>query len=506
KFIGGTPLSQHGAFLEGQSGTSLYVSASEFSNNQSGLYLNANIDARVSCSEFTSNEYGISVMLNSTLDIGDHAKNVFVNDYVDVHMIGDDEQHAIFLNEGFNDFAAKNQSGGLYLYGYNTQVPTFLGGGTQIPADNNKMPAYNFGILNNIMPVDFSFSQNNPNFPHATTAVTLDIPNNLSSIPYNCNGDVYEMGYSAHYRLVAAMPPGGGRISTNSYPFTSLREAALYAIEMVTIDEEERDDITALARFIEILNSPVSQPDAFTNRIQAVVYQQMHQALSNAYQNGSLQNVQDDASNGIHDTVAAVISIIDQLILDLDPTDTLQQPRYFKLHLDKVHAYRVSGHYTAAINVLASSANWTFNYAQTQRVGYWSCVCDAEAAYFNEELAPEEFGYSIEICNQTFAGYNYKRSTIEMGQGYALDTESKLHIGLHPQPAMTNLSMHLSEPFEGMMSYEILDVTGKKVQSGKSQIQGTMENVDVSKLSQGVYMIHIELGNTHQQTLKFVKG
>jgi hypothetical protein len=51
-----------------------------------------------------------------------------------------------------------------------------------------------------------------------------------------------------------------------------------------------------------------------------------------------------------------------------------------------------------------------------------------------------------------------------------------------------------------------MDITGKHVQTGKTQMQGAIQVIDVSKLSQSVYMIHVQLGNTHQQTLKFVKG
>jgi hypothetical protein len=494
-----------GALLEGQSGTSVLVSTSEFSNNQQGLYLLSNINARVSCSDFTSNDNGIAVENNSTLDIGDMAENTFMNGYTDVGLWGFDADNAIFLNQGFNDFAAKNQSGGWYLLGYNTQTPSFLGGTTEIPADNNKMPTYNYGVQNNKMPVDFSYQSSIPNNPPIT--VTLDIPNNLSSIQRECTGDVYELlEHSAQYRLVQSFPASGGLINSNSFPLTSLRTAALEAIDMISIGEEQRDDATALVRIIEILNTTVSQPDAFTHRIHAVVYQQMHQALSNAFQSGSLLNVQGDASTGVNDTVADAIAIVNQFIASKNPSDSTHQSFYFKYHLDKAHAYRVSGHYSLALSVLANAQNWTFNHQQSQRASYWTCVCDAEYAYYSDELAPEEFNNQIANCNIQFAGYNYKRMVPEVGAGYAIPTVTKMDVRLYPQPVANALFLELTASFEGKVPYSILDVTGKTIQTGNLNWTGTQQELDVTMLNPGLYMIQLQFGNELHKTMKFVKG
>lgn len=478
---------------------------SEIANNQLGLNMGANVDARITCSDFTANDYGITIDNHSTLDIGDAAENIFINDQVDVRLFGSHEDNAIFLNQGFNDFAAKNQSGGLYLWGYNTQTPSFLGGTTEIPADNNKMPTYNFGVQYNQMPVDFSYQSSIPNNP--PIVVTLDIPNNLSSIQRDCTGDVYEdLGHSARYRLVQSFSSNGGLINTNSLPLTSLKTAALEAIDLISIGEEQRDDLTALLRIIEILNSPVSQPDAYTNRIHSVVYQQMHQALSNAFQFGVLTNVQGETANGINDTVNDAIAVIDSFISTKNPSDSTHHSFYFKYHLDKAHAYRVSGHYSAALSVLANASNWTFSYDQAQRAGYWTCVCEAEYAYYNEELAPEEFPHQIATCNQSFAGYNYKRNTPEMGNGYTIPLSNKTDISLYPQPAADQLILERTYEFEGKVPYSIMDVTGKTIQTGHVNWNGTVQQLDVSQINPGVYLIQLQFGNAPQNTLKFVKG
>jgi hypothetical protein len=365
------------------------------------------------------------------------------------------------------------------------------------------MPTYQQNN-NTIMPVEIWYR---PSGPNSATQGTLDIPNNLTNVDRDCADEIsIGPGKSAFYRLVHSFSTSGGVLHSDNFANIDLKVAVLEAIDMVTINDEEREDATAVALLIEILSSVVTQPDAYTNKMLMAAYNAMHQALSNCYQFGSLINVQGDESNGINDTVAAAIDVIEHHIYALDATDTLQQQHYFKFHLDKIHAYRVSGHYDAALGVLGNSSNWTFDYTQTQRAAYWGCVCEAEAAYFNEEMEPEAFSDQIATCNQDYAGYNYKQSNLNGGGGYVIETKKDFNMMLYPQPTKSDLTIHVSAPFEGRLSYEIMDITGKRVQSGKTQMQGTVQDIDVSKLSQGVYMIHIQLGTEHQQTLKFVKG
>jgi hypothetical protein len=499
--------SHFSADMHGQAGASLATSTSEFINNDVGMFLHGQINSRVICSDFSINGVGVAIESNSVLDIGDQAENSFVN-----HVSGQDlfmgstfgEDIALFLDQGNNDFSARGANQGLYLFTDFHNTPLFFGGGSSINADNNKMPTYQDANNNTIMPVEIWYR---PSGPNSATQGTLDIPNNLTSVDRDCKDEVsVGLGKSAFYRLVNSFPTTGGVLHSDNFSNIDLKVAVLEAIDMVTIDDEEREDATALPLLIEILSSVVSQPDAYTDKMLMAAYNKMHQALNNCFQFGGLINVQGDASTGVNDTVAAAIDVIEQYISALDASDTLQQQRYFKFHLDKVHAYRVSGHYDAALNVLSNSLNWTFDYTQTQRAAYWGCVCEAEAAYFNEEMQPEEFTNQIANCNLDYAGYNYKQSNYNGNGGYVIETKKDFNMVLYPQPTKSDLTIHLSEPFEGQLSYEIMDITGKHVQTGKTQMQGAVQVIDVSKLSQGVYMIHVQLGNTHQQTLKFVKG
>jgi hypothetical protein len=51
-----------------------------------------------------------------------------------------------------------------------------------------------------------------------------------------------------------------------------------------------------------------------------------------------------------------------------------------------------------------------------------------------------------------------------------------------------------------------MDVTGKTIQNGHLNWTGTKQQLDVSKVNSGVYLIHLQLGNAPQKAKKFVNG
>lgn len=505
-----TPLG-YGTYLHAQNGASINIGNSEFSGHSAaGLWLGADMNARVTCSEFTFNSgYGILAGTSSALDIGEAAENQFAGNGIhDIYINGDEQKSAIYLDQGFNDFSARGQNGGMYLRcEFNNDMPVFLGGSPEIEADNNKMPTYTQNGVT-FMPVSFRYRFGGV-LPFYQ--VTLNIPNNLGSVARDCAGGpgVLDPGHQGVYRVLKSYPAGsGGLINSLEYPNSTLRLSAMDAIDRVSFGEALRADDSALVRLIGILDSPVSQPDIYTARIRTAVYQQMHQALNNSYQNGGLVNVQGDDSFGVNDTVAAAIAVIDQFILELDESDTASQNFNFRYHLDKVHAYRVSGHYSMALSELASSSSWSFNYEHYQRVSYWECVCNAEYAYFNNEVEEEGFGLLIESCEDQFAGYNFKTDDLFPQDVEAYRVESKTDLSgmfLYPQPVADAFTLEVAKAFDGVVEYSITDVTGKAVSGGSLSWKGKTHILNVSALSSGVYIIHLQRSDAPSKAIKFVK-
>jgi hypothetical protein len=161
-----------------------------------------------------------------------------------------------------------------------------------------------------------------------------------------------------------------------------------------------------------------------------------------------------------------------------------------------------------ALSELASSSSWSFNYEHYQRVSYWECVCNAEYVYFNNEVEEEGFGLLIESCEDQFAGYNFKTDDLFPQDVEAYRVESKTDLSgmfLYPQPVADAFTLEVAKAFDGVVEYSITDVTGKAVSGGSLSWKGKTHILNVSALSSGVYIIHLQRSDAPSKAIKFVK-
>lgn len=505
--IGSNNAIHDGAHIHAQNGASLTVTTSEFSNCIDGLRLGANVTARVTCSDFTlNNRHGIVAATSSVLDIGDEAENIFSgNQLNDIYITGDPQKSAIYLDEGRNNFTARGFLGGVYLRGiFSNGAPSFLGGLNQIQADQNKMPTY-VDNGTTIMPVDFTFKLGPSGI---LTQVAVNIPTNLGTIQPICNSNnTTSSGHIGLYRVVEGFPEStGGDINTEDYPNSDLRNAALDAIDLVSYGEDERDDIEALNRLGQILNASISNSDAYTNRIRAAVYQQMHQALNNAYQHGDL--VHAEGQSPVNSSVQNVVGIIDLFIQEIDLTDSTLHFLHFKYNLDKTHVYRVAGNYIEAQSILQSYPSWTHNNTQSLRAQYWECVCTVEQDFYNDEIEEEEYANSLAVCSNQYYGYNYKNDpSFEISQGYRIEEsfDTPINFAFYPQPVDEELNIQTSEIISDKIKFTISNGSGVIMQKGHFMSGENDYSLNVKLLAPGMYILNLTYLKDKQENHKFIK-
>lgn len=503
---GANNTTQNGIYAHSQNGAFLNIIDSEIQNCRDGITIGGNISSRVQCSDIKfSGRYGILSTVSSSLDIGEHAENVFANNANDIYMTGNPEGMSLFLDNGYNDFAQKGYGAGMYLIGrFSDGMPTFLSGINQIPADYNKMPTYTWGGLT-YRAVDFTWKPNPSS--NNWTQVTLTIPNPQNPVQQDCRSTgVGDPVHTGHYRAVEGLASSGGVISTSGYGSTPLKNAALDAMDQISFGEELRDDGYALANLIEILESPVSGADNNTEKIRAAVYQQMHQALNNAYQYGVLSNVQGEGDI-VGDTLQSVVDLIFEFINNLDLNDSNQHFTHFRYNLDMAHAYRVGGYYDQALTVLENSSTWTYNTDQADQANYWECVCTAESQYFSGELPSEEFTIQLDQCNAQYYGNNYKSSEARVSDSKGYIVENAKHIELleaFPQPAISNLTVVVHPEYSGNVSYNISDLSGKLLKKSTVEFNGHETTLDVEFLKTGVYLLTFQF-ESGTKALKFSK-
>lgn len=484
---------KEGIKLTSQTGAYVGVENCDVEHYRNGISLEK-ATGRVECSQIRWCDFGLAAD-EAFLDIGDQAGNIFLgNAIVDVLLEGPVPQTGINLVDGYNDFAATSIGG-------NDYINAFLNPGSlpiSISGDNNKMPTY-IKNGNPFMPVYIQDVINN-------TMIPFTINPNLGSIPsFVCDGATQNPGLeSAYVRYVGGLQPAG-IVAGGSYNGEPFRTSALDAIEGVSFGEKILRDDSALVKIIDLLSSPIEEENANTGLVQMVLYNQMHQALGNAYQYGYLKNVQNEGGS-INDTVIDVVDVIQAKLDAINSTDSNAYIDIYRYNLDKAFAYRVSGHYDAAMQVFDNSHAWATTYEQSQKAGYWECVCAVEKAYFDGELSAEDYRHQLMDCRSLYAGYTTKSSlqTMPFAKPGTSSWKPEYRLSTYPIPTSSNISIHIDPGFQGDMSFTVTDLSGKILDDGIWKWSGASYDYDVSRFPKGTYLIKVKFGDV-EKIIKLLK-
>ncbi len=489
--------------LQGQEGSSLKLANSTIDGFLIGLMAN-DIDLRASCNTIQNNLQGISLE-NAIGYLNDEASNTFRwNSASNVYLQGNSNGSGIYLRNGGNLFD-------LPLSNLNSQFRHIVGNWYCYMPYLDYSPNYQYA--------DFNFNKfqtpSNINYPNVgdyfelsvlhcsnpfslATNIPVELDEEYNSVT-NCN-NAPTLDLHPTYATLSTLPETFGKVSNGQiFNQTPIGQALDQALSQLSFGEEIRNDKGALETLIAILQGNINQHDANTQAYLNLAYNGMHQALNQAYQQNQLQH---NAGEPVPPVVELnnVIGIVDDLLLPLSFTDSLHHAMIFQLHLDKVHAFRVAGHYNEAISVLSNRQNWTFDYTQSQRAGYWNCVCEKEEAYFTGDIRAEEFDYGLDQCRQSFAGYTYKRENL-LAQA-ARESENK--IDAYPQPVKDVLSIKLYDQSIKEVELEVYSAGGYLVKHERLNVDNEIFNLDMSELQAGLYLIHLDLGKG-KEVLKVFK-
>lgn len=498
-----SPSGKIGIDAIGATGASLQIANSDFSHLNQG-FIASGMNVRSTCSDYSfivnTSQSGDEAAINlvfSILDISENAENRFWSNTLDIYLHGMAAQTGIRMKDGFNDFEPRGSSGGLYISGHiYDDAPLFS---DPLIADDNRIQTYRALNGVDVMPVTVHYG---PSY----TKLTVDADPNLTSIQRTCDGSIgIGVGVSGSYAAIESYAGGGGTISTGNYPSSTLKAAALDAVEDITIDEDEiRDDRAAVVKISEILSADISNPDSYTERIKTILYMQMHVALNNSFGYGAMIN-SENLELEINDTLQDVIDILDGYLSDYNPNDSLTYGNKFRYTLDKSHILRIGGYYDEALGLLGNSEAWTFNTTQAKRAGYWNCACEAERAYFEEELAVEDYINQKEECKQQFAGYTHKTARVsDPGNGYIVEDQQISIEHLYPQPTESTLTLEIYPGCQGTVPYEITDLAGRIIYTSSEVWNGSEMTFDVEHLITGAYFMRLHFGKD-VQVVRFVK-
>ncbi|WP_417610777.1 T9SS type A sorting domain-containing protein [Owenweeksia hongkongensis] len=473
-----------------QQGSTFNVTNCDISGYETGLFFE-DATVRSTCTDYSALSTAISYY-NGILDISVSAKNKFYSNTGDIYFLGEDYATGILLDGGENDFEARGENGGLYIEGFTTPGPPL--GMNPIDANDNKMPLYQRLSGPWVMPVSILDDTFNP--------ISLNVPNNLTSTTSCGGGSSSGSGHVTAHSIIDGFTAEGGTVVTETYSGT-LKSAALDALSTVSNGENILSDAQALVKITNIMQTSVSNPDSKTGRIKGLLYAQMHNALNQAYQFGDMTNTQNEEPI-VNDTVSDVIAVIDEYLSDFDINDSSTYDLKFRFTLDKVHAYRVSGYYQEALTLLNSANSWTFTNEQNMRAGYWQCACDAERAFFDEEISAEEYDNISTECKIQYAGYTRKSSRANQPQGYEVSVPSTKVVSVYPQPVEDKFMVEISSGQPGNIPFKVSDVSGRMLMKSTIEALDTKMEFDVSTLPVGVYFLTLEF-DSGTEVVKFSK-
>ena len=509
-----------GVVTLGQTGTTLNSISSNYTDNNRGIDI-TDMNLSIKCSQFANNIGEGIHALNTIIYANDDADNQFFNNQHGIKFDGDEDETGIYLEDGNNEF---NLGAPGASYTYNTQpTKTYIYGNSDggipqsdyhatqtnyILADNNKMPVITIEYepsetgppspsIVQVLPVDIGYTIICGTPQTCRYDLYLDIPNNLSSISHACeNIDPFSDDLPPR-EIAEGIEDPGNPLGGGKWSGETVKEALLESLDSLTVTGEQLNDVHALDDLQEILLERSHSTDQDEQKLLKITYDLMQMAFGNAYKYGQLVNTENNASV-VESAVNRSIAIIDSIIGNLDSSQAVFYSRNFNYHLDKAQTYRLGGYYDQALTVLAGEYGWAEG-DDLLRTGFWTCVCEAERDYVEEEIDDDGLMEALETCHTTYAGHNYKKENnrpVNFYQTYSDDQYPIKDIYVFPNPASDYLNLQLAQSFNGNVAFSIFDVAGKLVLYKKQNWTGISGQLNVQNLATGVYTLKATFGES----------
>jgi hypothetical protein len=479
--------------LRGQEGSLLQVSNTIINGFAQGINLD-DIDLRAECNTIQNNYIGIKSN-NAMVYLNNDASNVIkYNESVGINMLGSASRGSgLYLLEGKNKFQLPFSNLGLYHHVLGQwecfQPLSDYTANMHLNFNFNDFDIPSSATINSLFSMAIVHCTN----PSIYYALNVDLSQNNNSGPTCGTNNISDL-HPTH-AVLSELPSTSGKVGNGSiFNQTPLYQALDQALTKLSFNENIRNDKEALSDLIIILQSPLTNTDSNSQAYLNLAYRAMHQALNQSYQQNQLTNNEGQSNPPITE-LSDVCDLVDDLLLPLSPIDSMDHASIFQLNLDKVHAYRVAGHYTEALGVLTNRSNWTFNFTQSQRAGYWDCVCRQEDAYYRGDVPAEEFGYGLDLCRQSYAGYTYKRL---IPSKETEETVNEELIEAYPQPVIEILYLEPSIELQGLSKVTILNLDGQTLSNTDMSLKDGRFEINMKHLSSGVYIIRISNNKIHK--------
>ena len=159
----------------------------------------------------------------------------------------------------------------------------------------------------------------------------------------------------------------------------------------------------------------------------------------------------------------------------------------------------------SSLSALASTSAWT-----PTSVSDWTTVhvTTITASYFTSDFR-FKFKFDASGGNNLYIDdinlYSGAPSDAIVYAGIAENNSTIGEIEVYPNPSDGEVNVHFTTPVDENVTIQIQDVTGKIAQNNliKAKTGSNLVLLDTSKLSSGVYFIHMQFANT-QKTIQFV--
>ncbi len=335
--------------------------------------------------------------------------------------------------------------------------------------------------------------------------IRLYLPQNLTSVQRNCNSGSSGSGQHPGFDVLnaLALPNNGGLLVGSG---NSLLNEVYLGLQELSYGSGEGDDLTALGHFQIALTDEITSPDQGTDALLRHTYEWMLSATENSYLFGHLPHTEGEYSLEKPAAMQTSLNIISSRLANLNPQASDYDYWNFKLHLDMVLTLRNGGYYPEALDVLAG-AFWVGE-IQEQRGGYWTCICETEKDFYDGTIEPEAYALAIQACRIQHLGATYKRANDPgpVSTGYLIsDFAEETNLRVYPQPVSDKLSLVLNNGFIGEAEYQLMDVSGKKVESGSLVFDGLGSTLHVHPLPKGVYFLNLKTNDGQVATTKIIK-
>lgn len=487
RIIGGTYNYNNNVAIEsqGQLGVTLVTRETDLKYNATAIKV-FDVNVRSVCTDFSQSNIGISAKDNNKVMLSNNAGNTFNGNTIAVSL---DNVAGVYLKNGQNNFGGSQW----YVQGFLSTINSQ----SQINVSGNSMPGWSNGISSSIpMNVYWYDLQGNT---HGLPIVNWS-PTFFTNACQSLSSGTQEQGNELARDILNGFV-SGKVVNTANYTNVWLHEALADAAYMVSTTETVFNDLTALARFNEILSS-ISGTLTDSER-EAVQYslELMSVSLNNAYDQGLL--VRNGAVQGSQENT--YLQMLTDGLEDLLSANGLNTEEVYELQLSLAQAYRMSEHFDYALQVLnGATANGSpQDIAKTE---YWECVCQVEEELLQGLLSPEVFEYRQQDCRMLFdisskwqnlpvLGFTEVSSTIETG---VLNEWARVY----PNPASEYLIIQPRNVESDWLEMELIDMMGKVVFQARKAIGDQPIRLSIGSLAEGLYVLKLRSGERlHEQKL-----